>query len=285
MERTPEQEDRKIIITGVILALIVVVICAAAFILLRNYFGSARRDSGISSARLSEILKEDRRNVPTPPPMESAVADIFTEEIAAFVPVAVIYPETQHAVPDSYVSPSMSDYNYQNPAAYNATPVPAASITAYVALSSDVDMSGYYQTGIIAAAATSTIMQEGIDNSAYMVLDGNPVTSWQEGVEGYGEGQKIALAFDRVYAVRYIVFRLGNWRDADSWRNNGRPSTLTVWIGGAAYTISFADTMSEYCLMFSGDIPATDLSITIDGVYKGDIYEDTCISDIIVFGK
>ena len=282
MGRTPEQEDRRIIITGVILGLIVVVICSAAFIMLRNYFGSARRDSGISSARLSEILKEDIQNKHTSAPTESNESDAVIEEIPVFVPVAVIMPETQHAVPDTYVSPVM-DYNYQASASLT-TPVPAASITAYVALSSDVDMSGYYQTGVAAAAASSTIYQEGIDNSVYMVLDGNPITSWQEGVSGYGEGEIISLAFDRAYAVRYIVFRLGNWRDEASWAANGRPSTITVWIGGAAYTVSFSDTMAEYCLMFSGDIPATELSISIDGVYKG-TYEDTCISDIIIFGK
>ena len=273
MKKSERKQDNKIIITGIIIGVIVIIVCIVGFFVVRSYVKDITSRDSQRQVSLSDKMKEELAE------NESTAAPVVTQEAvvtetAAPTSVVTVWPETQLQITEA-------PYSEEE----NTTPTYEAyeEVTATMSLASEVDMSGYSPVGIAYASATSTIEQEGYDNSAAMMFDGDISTSWQEGVEGTGTGESIYVTLDRTYSVRYITFKLGNWRSSETWLQNSRPSSLTVWIGGAGYQISFSDSMAEFCLAFSRDISASDLSITINGVYQAE-HEDTCISEITIYG-
>ena len=145
---------------------------------------------------------------------------------------------------------------------------------------------GYAPVVVVDSAASSTIYQEGVDNNAYVLFDGSDWSSWQEGVDGDGIGENVSAAFDREYQVRFLVLRLGNWYQDDYfYGSNGRPQTLTFELGPERFQITFPDEKRDFCIELSKDVPASSLRMVIDAVYSGYEFADTCISEVIVYGK
>ena len=56
-------------------------------------------------------------------------------------------------------------------------------------------------------------------------------TSWQEGVDGPGIGEKVYAQFDNSYYIEYLTFRLGNWKTNDYYTGNNRPKDSKDHIG------------------------------------------------------
>lgn len=117
-------------------------------------------------------------------------------------------------------------------------------------ITDEPDVSKLHKANVIAANASSTISQEGTSNSPILLFDGKDATNWQEGVDGYGISETISFSFDDFYKVKYIGFKLGNWK------------TDRYYVGNA-----------------------NSMRVTIDDVYPGTQWEDTCITEIMVYGE
>ncbi len=148
----------------------------------------------------------------------------------------------------------------------------------------NIDLRGYEKVTVSGADATSTIAQTGVDNSPQVLLDGNEKTSWQEGKDDEGIGETVTLTLEKSYNVRFLVFKLGNWRSASSYEKNNRPENMTIALDGQSFSMTFPDEMEEFCVELSKDCPASEVTLTIDSVYKGSVYNDTCISEVEVYG-
>lgn len=136
------------------------------------------------------------------------------------------------------------------------------------------------------ASASSTIVQSGYDNSALCLIDGKEETSWQEGVSGNGIGEYADIQYSSSSSIKYLVFKLGNWRDDDYFYGNNRPKTLTLTFDGKdSYTAIFPSEKSVYYLEFSSPVTASHLRITIDDVYDGTSWDDTCIAEITAYAQ
>ena len=173
-------------------------------------------------------------------------------------------------------------------ASQTATPTPSAADTAVasVVTASTVSTAGYNKAVIQKVAASSELYQPGYDNSAHSAVDGDVITSWQDGVNGYGEGQVIDMTLDKEYKVHCIHFNLGNWRDQQNYNENSRPKQITLYLGNTRhYTVLFPDGMTQYSVMFSADVPASWIRVQIDSVYPGALYDDTCISEITIYAS
>lgn len=148
-------------------------------------------------------------------------------------------------------------------------------------------LSSYGKLSVQNATATSVVDQEGHDNSANMVLDGKDETSWQEGVDGTGTGERLTLQFSGECKVKYMSLKLGNWRSSDYYWKNNRPKTLEITTDkGTTATITFPDEQKECWIEFSEDCPVSDINITIQDVYRGTstTWNDTCIAGIEFYG-
>ncbi len=145
----------------------------------------------------------------------------------------------------------------------------------------------YVKLGVASAAATSVIDQEGHDNSAAMVLDGRDETSWQEGVPGNGVGEGLTFRFDRECKVKYMAFKLGNWRTEDYYWQNNRPKILEIRTDNSTSLILFPDAKTEHWVGFSEPCPTSEIQLTIKEIYPGSSakWNDTCIAGIEIYGS
>ncbi len=170
------------------------------------------------------------------------------------------------------------------------TTTPQVKTTATVQTASSTSMNGYSKLKISGATSSvECLVQEGnensgIDNSAKSAVDGNEVTSWQEGVDGYGIGAYLDLQLESTSSVHAITFKMGNWRDAGQYKDNARPKGITIWLDSQSFSVTIPDGMVEYAVVFSNDVTASDIKVVIDSVYTAE-WEDTCISEITVYGK
>lgn len=162
----------------------------------------------------------------------------------------------------------------------------ASGSAAVLPLGTTPDFSGYNPVRIISASATSSIQQDNKDNSPDLIFDGRDDTSWQEGVSGYGVGESVSWEMDRDYQVKYIGFKMGNWADSDYYYNgNTIPRTIELSAGGSTYTLSFSNERAVQWVEFSPEITTRSMTLTIRDVYPGTSWSDTCISEIMVFGR
>ena len=137
--------------------------------------------------------------------------------------------------------------------------------------------------------ATSTIHQEGRSNEPALLFDKDEMTNWQEGVKGYGEGEKVTAYFDSPHEIRMISFKNGNWlytskRGHDYYDENCRPKILCLYFGNQKFVIPFQDVMEEQLVMFKYPIPCESMIVEIVEVYPGSRFRDTVITDITVYG-
>ena len=150
---------------------------------------------------------------------------------------------------------------------------------------SQIDLLGYSQVTVTSADATSTISQAGIDNTPHVLYDGSKDSSWQDGVDGSGIGESVTYHLDQVCKVRFLVLRLGNWYGSDdNYTMNNRPKTMTFEFGDQSVQVTFPDEKKEFCVELSKDVETSEIKMTIDEVYKGTDYDDTCINEVDVYG-
>ena len=142
--------------------------------------------------------------------------------------------------------------------------------------------------GFDQAYASSTLIEQGADNSPGRLIDDDTTTAWQEGAEGDGVGETVTLVLPKGSIITGGVIYPGFLRNQSLFEKNGAPSKVQIQIGGRAGTLSFeaAATSFEKCqagLSFSFDQPMISdgsIVLTIKGVRAGTTYQDTCISEV-----
>ncbi len=179
--------------------------------------------------------------------------------------------------PESSTEESAEETELQEEAA-------AAEITASVTAGVPEMSWEYSQTGYAAAQESSVLEDNGVYHTADLVLDGNEASSWQESSSGDGSGEWIQVQLDREYAVRYLTFKLGNWRNQQLFYANNRPAQILLRVGDREFYIDFPDGMTEYTVELSEDCQASDILIQILSVYQGSSWNDCCISEVSVYG-
>jgi hypothetical protein len=117
--------------------------------------------------------------------------------------------------------------------------------------------------------------------------DGDPATCWVEGVLGPGVGEWVEMSWEIPRDVSGFTILPGFARDEGTWQANGRPAEVKVELyrqDECVYEESFAleDVMTERTFDFAlGTFEGVDrCRFFIEGVYRGDKYDDTCISEI-----
>ena len=122
------------------------------------------------------------------------------------------------------------------------------------------------------------------DNQPHSAMDGDIITSWQEGAGGLGIGEALWLGYNKPTTIKCLVMHLGNWRTAEIYGNNARPKSFHLRIGSWSQDITFKDGMTVKYVIFSEPCEVDELEFVITEVYKG-IDEDCCISEIEAYGS
>lgn len=163
--------------------------------------------------------------------------------------------------------------------------VSASDITASLVSKNVVNFNDYKIVKVSSTGETSSIVQEGYNNKAEVAVDGQEVTSWQEGVAGDGIGEGVWFNLDKNYEIKYLSFKLGNWRDQKNYDENNRPSKLRIRIGDFSTSIEFPNSKEEFYVELSEAYSASVVDVHIEAVYEGTRWDDTCIAEIGIYGK
>ena len=86
------------------------------------------------------------------------------------------------------------------------------------------------------------------------------MTSWQEDVAGYGQGENLTLKFEKTYTVKYLALKLGSWKDDAAYEQNNRPKELDIQTDHFIRKVTFSDEKKEYWVTFSDTCKTSELS-------------------------
>jgi hypothetical protein len=161
-----------------------------------------------------------------------------------------------------------------------------------------------------AVASSELPAEDGFSYGADLVLDKNPATAWTEGADGSGISESITLLLTSPYAsyelggyyIDSIGIIAGYAKNADVHRKNNRVKKLLLTYLSPAigqsdpyfydpdlYTwnqmeqeVELEDTMEMQYITLGEPVFAGALRFTIVEVYRGSVWDDTCISEIEV---
>ena len=173
----------------------------------------------------------------------------------------------------------------------------ARLMTEYLA---EAALPGQYIKGVRASSTLQSDKDPGRYGPANL-LDGRLDTAWCEGVDGDGVGQSITLDLQNV-AVSSVGLANGYVKSDGIYKGNNRIKTVKMvlldengerheetvelpqrefgqYIPGAEASI--IDWLMDYG---DGYFTGTSLTLTIEEVYPGNKYRDTCISEIYLLG-
>lgn len=160
--------------------------------------------------------------------------------------------------------------------------------------------------------ASSELQESGQDHSAVMARDKSFYTAWVEGVSGVGVGENITLSATSIQKVHGIRIVPGFGKNWDLYYKNGHPtrlhfefsdgtqleSDLTEAISAEYHKMGIAgyyqegqsvamdwDSGKDWLdfISFGQEIETEWIKITIVSAEAGSKYEDTCITELVVY--
>ena len=115
---------------------------------------------------------------------------------------------------------------------------------------------------------------------AWKACDGYTTSTWSEGVSGVGRGEYLGFRFEPAYVTSLSIWG-GFHKDTCLYYKNNRPKELGIWVGDEYQGLyEFDDIMEEHVLSFDEPVYAGNVELLIYSVYKGNEYNDTCISEV-----
>ena len=124
------------------------------------------------------------------------------------------------------------------------------------------------------------------DYGPHQVLDGDKSSVWAEGVDGPGYGESITLYFDSVHTVKELKIVNGLINSYDGYYKNNRVASIKIsFSDGSSQIAHLSDDNTGYqTIDLSRSVDTDYITLTIDSVYSGYKYDDTCIAEVVVLG-
>jgi hypothetical protein len=125
---------------------------------------------------------------------------------------------------------------------------------------------------------------------AWSAVDGVEGSPWCEGVDGPGAGQWLQLDFSAPLEIARLELSNGYNGEGTLFELNNRVRTLGVYLDGEKTAVwELADSRGFQALTLAGDVVpgsvASSLRLVIEDTAPGLEYDDTCISEIAVWGR
>ena len=84
--------------------------------------------------------------------------------------------------------------------------------------------------------------------------------------------------------IQYLGFKLGNWTDDQHYAGSSKPKTVTFMAGDSSGQVTFDGDKKVEWVKADPPVTADTVLLEINDVYAGTA-EDTCITEIMVYGK
>ncbi|MEI6222017.1 MAG: PEGA domain-containing protein [bacterium] len=132
----------------------------------------------------------------------------------------------------------------------------------------------------VSVTASSYLTEGSREFFPYKVHDGSERTAWVEGKDGAGVGEWIELSFPQ-QELSQISLLSGYTISQTLWAENNRPKDVTlVFSDGTKENHTLTDSSSWQTITFGKTITTSKVRLVLNSVYKGNKFDDTCISEI-----
>ena len=116
------------------------------------------------------------------------------------------------------------------------------------------------------------------------LIDNDLSTAWVEGADGNGVGESFTITLDDVYKVSGCIIYPGYQKSDEQYLKNSTPASVRLTFSdGSWYDYDLEDVKTGHQLTLPETVETSSLTVTILSVYRGNVYEDTCISEISLF--
>lgn len=140
--------------------------------------------------------------------------------------------------------------------------------------------------------ATSELTDSTKTYRAGDALDGNWETCWCEGVDGTGAGQRLVIEFTQPVVLTEVAFLNGYLKNETVYNNNGKIKRAELETDEERFEVAFVDWQYQeiandlYSDRFTFDEPVETqyLSVMILDAQEGAKYEDTCLTELALWG-
>jgi hypothetical protein len=124
-----------------------------------------------------------------------------------------------------------------------------------------------------------------IDYEPGNVFDRLPGTAWVEGVKGPGKGQWLRIEIIGEARIKAVGILPGYGKSVDVWHDNNRVKKARLTFSNKKQKIvGLKDEDEMQWFEIAASAPVEWLKIEILDVYRGDRYNDTCISEVDLRG-
>lgn len=140
-------------------------------------------------------------------------------------------------------------------------------------------------TSDISSITASSVLTDSLSTHyARLICDGNTSTAWTESVDGPGIGEFITIKFNGTYKMTNMRIYAGYQKTAVLYRANNRPKQITLTFSdGSQQVYTLTDQENAQTIKLDQAVDTQSVKITIDSVYKGTKYDDTCISEVELY--
>lgn len=162
---------------------------------------------------------------------------------------------------------------------------PAPQITEAPALpvAAENSISRYY--GDYAVEASSYRYSNEIAVYGSCALDNNLMTAWNTNEQIIDEWLKISTKDGRDYQIGGLRIASGYWKNKTVYAENSRPRTIDVYCDDIfVCSTRLADEKDYQLVWFEQPVTASSIRIVICDGYRGDDYEDCCVTEVDLLG-
>lgn len=149
-----------------------------------------------------------------------------------------------------------------------------------------IDLANGEKEKMFSAEATTTLVEAGKPAGyfgAEKAIDGDLTTAWVEGASGSGIGESLTIDFGETIELENIGLMPGLSSSPEVFRGNNRVEKVSIeFSDGTKLTRSFDDKARIPIFELDDPVNARSVKITILGVYPGERWDDTCISEVVV---
>lgn len=132
--------------------------------------------------------------------------------------------------------------------------------------------------------ASSELSEYNMVHSVERLVDGDTSTAWVEGAAGQGIGEAVTFDFDGEYLIQGIKIGAGYQKSVELYNKNSRPSQIGISFSDGTYEVYDLEDINDYQDVILNKTRYTEyITLTINGVYPGNKYEDTAISEIYFY--
>ena len=144
----------------------------------------------------------------------------------------------------------------------------------------------FRRDAVLSVNASSSLVEQayGISHTPEKAIDGDLTTGWAENAPGVGIGESITLFLDSTYTVRGFVIHAGYQKSASLYERNARPAVLKLsFSNGESQSFTLQDLNGQQRISFAQPVETDRVTFTIESVYNGTTYQDTVISELMLF--